>query len=412
MKCTTYRLSLKRKRFPRKRFSTFAPVPSSSENMQLIAKTMFGMEPLLMDELKVLGATEIVPLTRAVSFQGDLKLLYQANLHLRTALRILLPIYQFSARNTEELYRKIGAYDWSQHLSNDKTFAINSSVSSSFFNHSQYVSLKSKDAIVDQFRENTGKRPSIDLENPDIRLNIHVTESNISVSLDASGDSLHKRGYRITGHQAPLNEVLAAGLVKLSGWSPDQPLIDPMCGSGTLLFEAAMMASHIPPNLNRSSFGFMNWPNFDEALWNEVVEEARTAITQPALNMQGSDVSPKSIYLSETIAGNLGLADRISFERKSFQRLPLTYDSGMVIMNPPYGIRMEEEDLAGLYKMIGDRLKAAYAGFDAWILSANNTALKYIGLHPSRKITVFNGSIECKFQKFSLYKGSRKAGKN
>ncbi len=372
---------------------------------------MFDLEPLLEEELKALGASDIVPLTRAVSFRGDLKLMYRANLNLRTALRILLPIDQFTARNAEELYRKIGAFDWSEYLSNDKTFAIDSSVNSSFFNHSQYVALKAKDAIVDQFRDRTGKRPSIDLAHPDIRLNIHIAESNVSISLDSSGESLHKRGYRTIGHQAPLNEVLAAALVKFSGWTPDTPLIDPMCGSATILFEAALMAFHIPPNYYRPAFGFMNWENFNQNIWNSVMEEAESNIKYYDLPMLGGDVSPKSIYFSERTAEKLKLSSYIKFQRKSFQRLAVPFDSGMLIMNPPYGIRMEEADLAGLYKMIGDKLKASYAGFEAWILSANNAALKNIGLHPSKKITVFNGSIECKFQKFNLYKGSKKSGK-
>ena len=376
--------------------------------MKLVVKTFHGLEDVLAKELESLGAKDIYTLKRAVSFNGSKELLYKSNLHLRTALRIMLPVYTFSAYNENELYQKVGDFDWSDYIKLDQTFAIDSVVFSDYFRHSKYLVLKIKDAIVDQFRRKTGKRPSIDTETPDVRFNVYVSHENFTISLDSSGDSLHKRGYRNNQHKAPLNEVLAAGMLKLAGWNKDIPLIDPMCGSGTILMEAAMIARNMPPGINRKRYGFMKWNDYDPTLWDRVYNKAQSQIVRPMVKIMGSDISSEAIDISKVASINFNLNPEIRLTRSPFKDLHPTSKTGMLIMNPPYGERMEQDDIFSFYKMIGDHLKKNFTGFDAWILSSNKEALKHIGLHPSKKHTLFNGPLECKFQKFSLYQGSLK----
>jgi putative N6-adenine-specific DNA methylase len=383
------------------------------QKFDLVAKTHFGLEEVLAEELKQLGAQDVEVLTRAVAFAGDKELMYKANLYLRTALRILVPVHKFKAHNEETLYKGVQQVDWSKFMDVDDTLAIDSAVSSDFFNHSQYVALKAKDAIVDQFRSKTGKRPSIELNRPSVRLNIHIFKDECTLSLDSSGESLHKRGYRQDTNIAPLNEVLAAGLVLLSGWDGQSNFIDPMCGSGTILIEAAMHALRMPPGIHRISFGFMEWKDYDKALWEKIVREAREQIIQDyPYKIVGSDLSRKTADIAKVNIEYAGLDEDIRISVAPFEEKAPPAGGGVMICNPPYGERLQKSDIDAFYKMIGDQLKKEYAGYDAWILSSNMGALKHVGLRPSRKITLYNGPLECRFLKYSMYEGSKKAHKN
>ena len=376
--------------------------------MNLIAKTFQGLEPVLADELRALGAENIVPVKRAVTFTGDKALMYRANLHLRTALRILVPTKRFRARNEEELYRRVQDLDWSEFFGVNQTFAIDSTVNSTVFTHSKYVALKTKDAIVDQFRARTGERPSIDTERPDVRINLHINDQEVTISFDSSGDSLHKRGYREPGHRAPLNEVLAAGMLQLSGWDGTKPLLDPMCGSGTILMEAAMLGSGMAPGLARHYFGFMGWRNFDREMWDEIRHKADGMVDKSGLHIVGSDVSPRALDLAAQSRDRFDFTDQIRLVRKDVTLFRPDSEGGIMITNPPYGERLAKEDINGFYKAIGDQLKKEFSGWQAWMLSANFSALKFVGLRPSRKIVLFNGPLECSFRRFDLYAGSKK----
>lgn len=369
------------------------------------AKTHYGLENVLAEELKNLGAQKVEILTRAVSFEGDKELMYKANLCCRTALRILKPVYKFTARNETILYKKMGKFDWSSLLDYKGTLAIDSAVSSKFFSNSKYIALKAKDAIVDQFREKTGMRPSVDLDDPTVRLNLHIAEEECTVSVDSSGASLHKRGYRTGINEAPLNEVLAAGLVLLSGWDRKSNFIDPMCGSGTIVIEAALYAYNIAPGLIRKHYGFMKWKDYDKNLWENLLREAESAVTPFSHQLVGSDISSEYIGYAKSNARLAKLEGKIKLTRKPFEEMNPPEGGGVMITNPPYGERMEQEDIDLFYKAIGDRLKKAYSGYDAWVLSSNKEALKKLGLHPYKKIPIKNGPLDCKFLKFPMYSG-------
>jgi putative N6-adenine-specific DNA methylase len=377
--------------------------------LKFIAKTLFGLEDVLATELKTIGATDINVLNRAVSFNGGLEIMYRSNMYLRTAIKVLMPIYSFDAANETELYEKVKANDWLQYLSPDQTFAIDATVFSDTFTHSKYIALKTKDGIVDQIRDKMGRRPSVEINNPDVKFNVHVFKNEVSISLDTSGDLLNRRGYRNVGHLAPLNEVLAAGMLKVAEWEPNIPLHDPMCGTGTILIEAALMAKNIAPGLLRSYFGFMSWSEFDRALWNELKEEAKSRVL-PTTNatMYGADIDIRAVRAAEESVSFLKLDEIVKIERKSFEnQIPSSF-SGMMITNPPYGERMEKTDINAFYKMIGDQLKQNFAGYKAWLLSSNKEALKNVGLRPSKKHTLFNGPLECKFHRYDLYIGSKR----
>jgi putative N6-adenine-specific DNA methylase len=373
----------------------------------MTSKTFFGLEGALAHELKALGAKKIDAHRRAISFTGDTAMLYRANLRLHTAIRILKPIHTFEARDEKGLYDGVRQIEWSRYLDKKDTLAVDAAVASKIFRHSKYAALKTKDAIVDQFRDRTGKRPSVDVENPRLRINLFIHNTEVTVSLDSSGESLHKRGWRIAMEQAPLNEILAAGLVLISGWDGTTTLLDPMCGSGTILVEAGLIASHIAPGFFRSSFGFMQWPDFDSALWKRMKEEATASITRPPCRIYGSDISGKAVAIARKNVAHAGLSDIIELSQKKFEERTAPDSGGTLIMNPPYGERMGPEDPRAFYRMIGGQLKHAYAGWDAWILAAKNEYLQYIGLRPSRKFELFNGDIECRYQKFELYKGRK-----
>lgn len=367
------------------------------------------MEQVLAAEIKALGGLKINLLKRAVECEGDLRLLYRANLELRTALRVLVPIAEFRAKSPEELYKKIYRIEWSDYLSVDKTFAIDAVTKSELFTHSKYAALKTKDAIADYFRDKTGKRPDVNVEYPSLRINLHINKDECSVALDSSGDSLHKRGYRANTVEAPINEVLAAGMILLSGWQGDRTFLDPMCGSGTLLIEAAMIAKNMPPQLNKDSLGFMKWKNFDIKLWEDVIDKARTQVKLLNCSILGFDKDMKAVRVSAQNIFSAHLEGQgIQVEKQAFEKLVPPAAPGLLMTNPPYDERLKEADIEGFYKMIGDRLKQAFAGYEAWIITSNQEALKYLGLKPSKKLTLYNGALECKFQQYELYEGSRK----
>lgn len=376
------------------------------EKFKMVAKTFAGLEKVLAEELKQIGAEEIKEERRAVSFVGDKEMMYKANFCLRTALRILKPIAEFNVRKREELYDGAMSVDWTNHLALGKTIAVDSVVHSELFLNSMFVSLKVKDAIVDQFREKTRKRPSVNIEDPDMRINVHLSGEKCTVSLDSSGDSLHKRGYRIAQNEAPISEVLAAGMILLSGWDGKSNFIDPMCGSGTILIEAAMIAYGIPPGMYRKSFGFERWLDFDEELFDEVYNADYEKEFEGEIF--GSDISTPNIAIAKVNVKNAGLAKKINLEVKDFAQLNPPFDSGLLMVNPPYGERMMPNAIRGIYSMIGDTLKHKFSGFNAWIISSSIDGFKSVGLKPSEKIALFNGALECSFRKYELFSGSRK----
>jgi putative N6-adenine-specific DNA methylase len=380
--------------------------------MKLIAKTFAGCEEVLQQELESIGATDTRILTRAVEFEADLAVMYKANLHCRTALRVLKPMFRFEAADEEMLYREIQKIDWSEHFSLQQTFAINATLNQSNLTHSLYVALKTKDAIVDQFRDNTGDRPNVDIENPDFRIHLHIYENQCTLSFDSSGDSLHKRGYRDYTNIAPINEALAAALVLLSGWDRKMALADFMCGSGTILIEAAMIALNIAPNKFKTSFGFQHWKDYDAQLWKQIFDAA-IAAELPAgdLRLYGSDISIRVLEKAEQNIEQAGLKGVIRLKKMSFENFEVPEETGMLICNPPYGQRIAPDDILSMYKSIGDTMKQNLKGWTCWIFTGNLEVAKFIGLRPSRKIHLFNGPIECRFLKFDIYAGSKKQSK-
>ena len=369
----------------------------------LLAKTVSGLEELLRQEIENLGGVNLQLLKRAVSFEGDQELMYRLNYLSRLALRILKPLKIFEVKEQDAFYEEIFSIAWEDFISTDNSIAVDSVISDCVFTNSQFVSYRTKDAIIDRLRSKSGERPSIDLDNPDLRINVHIYKQTCTISLDSSGRSLHKRGYRVSTGVAPINEVLAAGLVQLSGWDKKSPLVDPMCGSGTLLIEAAMLAHNIPPGYFRKEFGFESWKNFDAELWNSIREFENEKISHQAMLIKGSDVAPRVIKAAGENIRFTGLQDVIKLEVCSFDKSVRFEEKGIVLMNPPYDERMRLDDIITFYKSIGDVLKKKYTGYDAWVISSDLNALKFIGLHPSRKITLFNGPLECRLVKFSLY---------
>gem|GEM_PF-76105 len=376
------------------------------KELKLIAKTMHGMEKILSWELEELGAKNIQILLRAVTFEGDLELLYKANYRLRTALRIMVQTYQFPAQDPTELYDAAKEIAWEKHLGLDETFAVDCTVSSDLFPHSKYASLKLKDAIVDRFREKLGKRPNVDPKRPNLQLNLFIQKDQCYISIDSSGDSLHIRGYRNSGHLSPLNEVLGAGMVVLSGWTKDKVLWDPMCGSGTLAIEAAMIASKTPAGICREEYAFMRWKDFDPKLWEKVKKEANDLIDKEGIRIKASDISGIHVRMTRSSAEKVGLEECMEFIRGDF--FESEGEEETLLMNPPYGERLEHKDIYGFYTAISDHLKMQFPGSDCWLISSNDEALKGFGLRPSKKTVLYNGSLECLFQKFELYDGSRK----
>jgi len=377
----------------------------------MVAKTQFGLEEVLAGELKALGASNVVAHNRAVSFEGSREVMYKANLHLRTALKVLIPLEKFRATNERDLYEEIRRIRWDKYLDVDGTLAIHSSVRSDFFNHSQYVSQKAKDAIVDGFRDIYNRRPSVDLTKPDLSLDIHIFKDEVTLSLDTTAESLHRRGYRGENTLAPVNEVLAAGMIMLTGWDGKGNFVDPMCGSGTLLIEAALFARRIPPNWLRKEFGFMRWKDFDAELWKKIRAEAEANIIEGEATFYGSDKTFKAIEIARENVTRAGLDEDIRLSNKRFEEVTPPAGGGLMVMNPPYGERLPVEEITAFYKMIGDKMKKDFKGYTAWIISSNIEAMKRIGLAASKRIMLYNGSLECRYHRFELYDGTRKKEK-
>jgi putative N6-adenine-specific DNA methylase len=378
------------------------------ENFKMIAKTFFGFEEILAKELTQLGAQDVEIGTRMVGFAGDKGFMYKANLSLRTALKILKPIYYFRATNDQNLYKGIQSMDWSKYLNANQTFVIDTTIHSDNFKHSQFVSQKSKDAIVDQFRERTGQRPSVDKDFPDLRINIHIDRDQVSVALDTSGDSLHHRGYRTATNIAPINEVLAAGMVLLSGWDGQSDFLDPMCGSGTILAEAAMIACNIPANINRKEFAFEKWNDWDNDLFDQIVDSLLKRTREFHYTIKGYDKAPSAVNKAKDNIANANLSEYITIEQKNFFDTEKETSGPLhLLFNPPYGERLDIE-LERFYREMGDTMKQNYPGTNAWFITGNLEALKFVGLKPSRKIKLFNGSLEARLVKYEMYEGSKK----
>lgn len=377
------------------------------EGSLLIVRTMQGLESVLAAELEQLGATDIQVLKRAVSCRGDRRLMYRINYESRTALRVLLPVHSFKASNEQSYYRGVREVDWSRYLDAKDTLAVDALVAGDVFRHSQYMALLTKDAIVDQFRDRLGRRPGVNVEAPTLRIMTRIVGGQCDLLLDASGDSLHKRGYRRDSVEAPLNEVLAAGMILITGWNGDRPLVDPMCGSGTIPIEAAMLASHIPPQYLRESFGFFRWKDFDKKLWKEVKTAADARIQTAGSPIYASDIDARARNATAINLMAAGLEKTVQVEKIAFEKLSPPAPSGLLILNPPYDERLKLDAATAFYKSIGDRLKQHWAGWEAWLISSNLEAWKGFGLRPSRKIPLINGSLECYFQKFELYAGKK-----
>jgi len=380
-----------------------------NENFKMVAKTLFGFEELLAKELLTLGAREIKVGVRNVSFVGDIGFMYKANLALRTTVRILKPIKSFKVDSEEDLYNKIRLIEWEQYLKLDGTFAIDAVTNSEKFTHSYYLALKSKDAIADYFRDKYGKRPNVDVKHPDLQINIHIQKDTCTVSLDSSGDSLHKRGYRSATNIAPINEVLAAGLVLFSGYDGTQNFIDPMCGSGTILIEAAMIANNIPANINRKEFGFEKWNDFDEDLFNTIRNSLLKKVKDSYAVIMGYDKAPSAIRKATDNIENAHLEDFIKVKQANFFETEKGVEGKTIILfNPPYGERLEI-DVPVFYKEIGNTLKRSYTNTNAWLITSDfENGLKNVGLRTSKKIKVFNGKLECRLVKYEMYEGSKK----
>jgi len=378
------------------------------ENFKMIAKTFFGFEEILAKELQMLGAQDVEPGIRMVSFKGDKGFMYKANLALRTALKILKPIYYFKATNDENLYKGISGINWSRYINSNQTFVIDTTVHSDYFKHSQFVSQKAKDAIVDQFREKTGVRPSVDKDFPDLRINIHIDKDQVSVALDTSGNSLHQRGYKTATNIAPINEVLAAGMLLLSGWDGQGDFLDPMCGSGTILAEAAMIACNIPANINRKEFGFEKWNDWDNDLFDQILESLLKKVREFHYTIKGFDKAPSAVNKAKDNIKNANLEEYVTVSENNFFNSEKSTQGPLhMVFNPPYGERLDIE-MEEFYKNIGDTLKKNYPGTNAWFITANLEALKFVGLKPSRKIKLFNASLEARLVKYEMYEGSKR----
>ena len=375
-----------------------------TQEFEMIAKTFMGLEPVLANELTQLGAKNVQVGRRMVSFTGDKEMMYRANFQLHTAIRILKPIKHFKALSADDVYEGVKDIDWTEYLSLDKTFAVDSVVFSEEFRHSKFVAYKVKDAIVDQFREKTGNRPNISVSNPDMRLHIHIAEDQCTLCLDSSGESLHRRGYRQESVEAPLNEVLAAGMILMTGWRGETDFIDPMCGSGTLLIEAALIARNMAPGLFRKEFAFEKWPDFDADLFDKIYNDDSQE-REFAHHIYGYDVDIKAVNTARLNVKAAGLTSDITVEEQDFKDFTQPKEKSIMVTNPPYGERISTSALLGTYKMIGERLKHQFTGNEAWVLSYREECFTQIGLKPSIKIPLFNGSLECEFRKYQMFDG-------
>lgn len=385
--------------------------PMNTEKFEMVAKTFAELEDVLAEELTNLGADEIEIGRRVVSFKGDKELMYKANLHCRTAVRILKPIAKFKASSTDQVYEQIKKIRWEDFIQADQTFSIDATVYSDEFSHSKFLTYRAKDAIVDYFMEQFNRRPSVRVTNPDLMINLHVSHDQVTVSLDSSGESLHKRGWRTDQTEAPLNEVLAAGMILKTGWRGNSNLLDPMCGSGTLLIEAAMIALNIPPGIYRKEFAFEKWKDYDEELFDSLYND-ESYEREFEYKIYGSDMSPRAISIAEENIKSAGLSKYIDLSVKPIQDYTEAPENCLVIMNPPYGERISSKDILGLYAIIGERLKHVFMGRETWILSYRYECFEKIGLRPSAKIKLMNGGLDCEFRKFEIFEGKRKEFKS
>ena len=379
--------------------------------MDLVAKTLYGLEEILAKELIELGANNVQIGRRVVSFEGDLALLYKTNFHCRTALRILKPIASFRAKSPDEVYEEVKKIDWSKYLPEKKTFAIDAVVYSETFTHSKFVAYRVKHAIVDYFTEQDKARPSVRINNPDVQIHLHISHNECTISLDSSGESLHKRGYRIEETEAPLNEVLAAGMILKTGWKGESNFVDPMCGSGTLLIEAVLIAMNIAPGVFRNKYAFEKWDDFDAELFEQISTDDG-AEKEFSFKAYGSDSSPKAIAAATKNVKSAGLSKYIDLKTMSFQQVTENPGPGILVTNPPYGERLNPRDLLSLYSMIGERLKHVFTGYDAWIISSNMEGFDNIGLRPTSRTKLINGALECEYRQYQLFSGKQKEFKH
>jgi putative N6-adenine-specific DNA methylase len=377
--------------------------------MKFVAKTLYGLEKVLAEELISLGATDVQQGNRAVKFQGDKRLLYTVNYCSRTALSVLVPISEFRIRSKDDLYKGGQKIDWQNYLDPESTFSISPVVNSPHFGHTGYPGLILKDAMVDYFRNITGRRPSVNSDNPDLLINLHISNDLVTISLDSSVIPLFKRGYRQEQTVAPLNEVLAAGILLLSGWNGSDPLTDPMCGSGTIPIEAGLIAGNVPPGKFRKFFGFQRWKDFDEELFEKIKLEYAGKIIKSSGKISGSDISPQAIQIARSNVEKAGLADIVSLDISDFKDLKSSDENGLVFLNPPYGQRIQPEEIDLLYAMIGSTLKHGFPGTTAWLITSNKESVRHIGLKPKGKYTLFNGALECQLLKYEMYKGTKRS---
>lgn len=375
-------------------------------NQQFIAKTFKGLEEILATELVALGADNIEIQRRAVAFTGDKRLLYKANLHLRTAIRILMPIASFKARTPDEIYAEVMKLDWSAIMTTDNTFAIDATVFSDEMRHSRFVAYRVKDAIVDWFRQHTGKRPSVKVDNPQLTFNVHVAQDQCTLSLDSSGESLHKRGYRVNQTEAPISEVLAAGMLLKAGWDGQSDFVDPFCGSGTILIEAAMIALNIPPGLYRPSFGFEQWNDFDKELFDELYQDDSAERTFEH-RIYGFDISAKALKIAEENIKSAGVGKYITLNKADIAELESPSENCLMVTNPPYGERLKPEELEPIYVALGRTLKHRFTGSTAWVISSEEYLLERIGFKPSEKVKLMNGPLDCLYNCYEVFAGKK-----
>lgn len=376
------------------------------KEFEMIAKTFKGLEEVLAAELVSLGANNVQLQRRAVSFTGNLEMMYRANFHLRTASRILKPILTFKANDADEIYDKVKKIDWEKYMNLNTTFAIDSTVFSDEFRHSKFVAYRVKDAIVDFFQEKYDKRPSVSIDNPKLMINIHIAQNLCTLSLDSSGDSLHKRGYRESQTEAPINEALAAGMILMTGWHGETDFVDPMCGSGTFLIEAALIALNIPPGIYRSGFAFEKWNDFDEELFENISNDD-TGEREFEHMIYGSDISLRAVRTAEKNVRSAGLSKYINIRVLPVQELEAPSEKCVMVTNPPYGERINPANISDVYKSLGTVLKHKFMGSSAWVISSNEEFLYKIGLKPSKKVELLNGSLDCLYCRYDIFAGKR-----
>ncbi len=370
--------------------------------MKIIAKTLMGLEDVLAKEIRNLGVENIDIAKRAIVYEGNPELLYKSNLYLRSALRILVGIDDFTAKNEDELYENAKNIDWKNYLGLNQTFAIDTNVNSDIFTHSKYVAYKVKDAIADYYSEKYGRRPNVNTYEPDVKINVRIFKNNVEISLDSSGESLHRRGYKVEVLEAPLSEVLAAGILLHTDFESKSSFLDPMCGSGTFVTEALMINTNMAPNLLREKFGFMNWQNYDRRMWIDMKEKAKEQIKEPTIDFNAYDISRKAVFATKKNLSLLQYGDHVNVIKKDFFKLKDCKNIDFVIMNPPYDMRLKEDEIISFYQGIGDKLKQDCAPCEAWVFSGNIEALKRLGLRPSKKIKMMNGKIEAELRKFEV----------